>query len=347
MNDLSSTILNEWAQYLRVLKIDGCPSFPSELSSSQQSKYIASRWEIDGYEWEIRFKPIQFRDDGHCDMALQLVFLSQAQGDSVMANLSYRLVDPDENRQPSAKQFCPPKSFRRPSDSSEKLPIMTRFEAHKSGYFKNSSVTVECIVKVFKDPEEIPVLSFGLQKDLRELLRSKAGADVTFVVSGESFAAHKNVLAARSPVFMAEFYGKMKGRTHPGVSRSRKWMQPCSRPCFSSSTRTRCPNLTRRRKKMAQRLLVAADRYGLDRLKLIIARRIALSINSDTVATALALAEQHDCAQLKAKCVEFITGGSAANLHSVLATEGFKRLEASNPSVLTELLKTAFKRIKK
>ncbi|KAK3163751.1 hypothetical protein QOZ80_1AG0007870 [Eleusine coracana subsp. coracana] len=286
MNDLSSTILNEWARSLRVLKIDGCPPFPSELSTSQQSKYIASRWEVDGYEWEIRFYPIQFRDDGHCDMALELVFLSQTQRDSVMANLSYRLVDPDETRQPSAKQFSPPKSFRHPSDSSEKLPIMTRFEAYKSGYFKNSSVTVECIVKVFKDPEEIPVLSFGLQKDLCELLRSKAGADVTFVVSGESFAAHKNVLPARSPVFMAEFFGKMKENTSRCIEIKEMEATVFKALLHFIYTDT-VPELDEKKKKataMTQRLLVAADRYGLDRLKLIIARRIALSINSDTAA---------------------------------------------------------------
>lgn len=39
--------------------------------------------------------------------------------------------------------------------------------------------------------------------------------------------------------------------------------------------------------------------------------------------SSLALAEQHDCAQLKAKCLEFITEGSAENLDAVVATEDF------------------------
>ncbi|KAF8651417.1 hypothetical protein HU200_063408 [Digitaria exilis] len=49
----------------------------------------------------------------------------------------------------------------------------------------------------------------SLAEHLGQLLESKAGIDVTFAVSGESFAAHKNVLAARSPVFKAEFFGEM------------------------------------------------------------------------------------------------------------------------------------------
>ncbi|KAK3139828.1 hypothetical protein QOZ80_5AG0391060 [Eleusine coracana subsp. coracana] len=98
---------------------------------------------------------------------------------------------------------------------------------------------------------------------------------------------------------------------------------------------------------MAQHLLVAAHRYGLERLKVICERKIAHRIDCDTVASVLALAEQHGCSQLKAKCVEYIAGGSTANLRSILATEGFKHLQATSPSVLTELLMAAQQKINK
>ena len=51
----------------------------------------------------------------------------------------------------------------------------------------------------------------------------------------------------------------------------------------------------------------------------------------DTSATTLALAEQHRCWQLKARCVEFIAG----YLDAVLETEGYKHLEESCPAVLS------------
>jgi len=38
-----------------------------------------------------------------------------------------------------------------------------------------------------------------------------------FHVSGESFAAHKVILAARSPVFKAEFFGGMEERSSDSV----------------------------------------------------------------------------------------------------------------------------------
>ncbi|CAN6356177.1 unnamed protein product [Urochloa humidicola] len=92
---------------------------------------------------------------------------------------------------------------------------------------------------------------------------------------------------------------------------------------------------------LAQHLLAAADLYGLDRLKVMCERRLAYAIDSGPAATTLALAERHGCSQLKAKCIEFIAGGSHENLDAVLATEGFKDLEASTPSVVTELLRAA------
>jgi speckle-type POZ protein len=52
-----------------------------------------------------------------------------------------------------------------------------------------------------------------LHQHLGELLQNQSGVDVTFVVSGESISAHKSILAARSPIFMAEFFGNMLERS--------------------------------------------------------------------------------------------------------------------------------------
>ncbi|KAM0889945.1 hypothetical protein ACQ4PT_027352 [Festuca glaucescens] len=90
---------------------------------------------------------------------------------------------------------------------------------------------------------------------------------------------------------------------------------------------------------IAQHLLAAADRYGLDRLKLICEGKLSSGIDVDTVATTLALAEQQHCSQLKAKCIGFIIR-SPTVLDAVLPMDGYKHLEASCPSVLADLLKS-------
>lgn len=57
---------------------------------------------------------------------------------------------------------------------------------------------------------------------------------------------------------------------------------------------------------MAQHLLAAADRYGIERLRLLSETRLCEDLSINSVATTLALAEQHHCFQLKDVCLKFV-----------------------------------------
>lgn len=57
---------------------------------------------------------------------------------------------------------------------------------------------------------------------------------------------------------------------------------------------------------MIQHLLAAADRYDLERLKLLCESKLIDEISPVTVAATLALAEQYRCEQLKVACLEFV-----------------------------------------
>jgi speckle-type POZ protein len=85
-----------------------------------------------------------------------------------------------------------------------------------------------------------------------------------------------------------------------------------------------------------QHLLVAADRYNMERLKLICEGKLCEYIDVGTVATILALADQHHCEGLKKACFDFI--GSPANLKAVVTTDGFKHLSRSCPSLMIEIV---------
>lgn len=63
---------------------------------------------------------------------------------------------------------------------------------------------------------------------------------------------------------------------------------------------------------LVQHLLAAADRFNLDRLKLLCEAKLCEEVNVNTVATTLALAEQHGCPQLKSICLKF--AATPANL---------------------------------
>ena len=83
--------------------------------------------------------------------------------------------------------------------------------------------------------------------------------------------------------------------------------------------------------------MVAADRYGLDRLKAICEGKLCQRIDVRTVATTLALAEQHHSMQLKNACLGYLSSRDV--LHQVVKeTDGFKHLAASCPSIMIDIL---------
>lgn len=196
-------------------------------------------------------------------------------------------------------------------------------------------------------PTSVPAPLSDLQKHLGEMLTSKNGADITFLVSGEPVAAHRCVLAARSPVFMAELFGDMKEKDSQSIE-IKDMEAEVFRALLQFIYTDALPEQDDddvEAETMAYGLLEAADRYGMERLKLICAEKVHAGISVDTAAMALALAERHGCTKLKARCIEFILA-SQENFHAVAATQGYKLLMDSCPSALNDLLVAVFLRYK-
>ncbi|KAI9117902.1 hypothetical protein K1719_011044 [Acacia pycnantha] len=71
---------------------------------------------------------------------------------------------------------------------------------------------MHCIVGVVRTrfegtKQNVIILQHGMGEDFKGLLESEVGCDIVFKVGNESFKAHKLILAARSPVFRAHFFG--------------------------------------------------------------------------------------------------------------------------------------------
>jgi speckle-type POZ protein len=162
--------------------------------------------------------------------------------------------------------------------------------------------------------------------------------DVTFQVAREMIAAHRCVLAARSQVFMAELFGPMKEKSISYIL-----IDDMDATVFRAMLHFIYTDTMADIDKeddalvITQHLLVAADRYGIERLKLICEEKLCdYYINTSTVATTLALAEQHGCKGLKEACFDFLKMPS--NLKVAMANDGFDHLMSSCPSVVKELL---------
>ncbi|CAN6209270.1 unnamed protein product [Urochloa humidicola] len=200
-------------------------------------------------------------------------------------------------------------------------------------------------------PPAVRALRFmsGLPADLGRLLETKAGSDVSFEVGGRVFAAHKLVLAARSPVFMADFFGTAKEKStgyiricdmHPDAFHALLHYiytdtLPASSPATAANAREE--EASAAAAVLAQDLLVAADKYNLKDLKSLTENKLCRhGIGVTTVLPMLALAEHHQCLKLKKKCLEFIASGR--NTRAVVATDDVEHLARSCPSVVREVL---------
>lgn len=206
----------------------------------------------------------------------------------------------------------------------------------------NDCFTIRCVLTIIKRQTKmaIEVPQSNLHQDLANMLKDGEGTDVTFSVGDQLFHAHRYVLAARSVVFRAELFGETKEKatqhikihdTEPTVF---GWLLYFM---YTDSLPDDCNDNADRIVAM-QHLLVAADRYGLDRLRLMREEKLCSWLDVQSVAATLALAEQHQCVQLRDVCLRFIDCRDV--LGAVMETEGFKHLSASchNPSCTKEIL---------
>lgn len=220
-----------------------------------------------------------------------------------------------------------------------------------SDFVKDDCLVIHCTVGVVKNRTETPkntqihVPPSDMGHGFKELLHLGIGFDITFEVGDEKVRAHKCILAARSPVFRAQFFGPIgKPDLH------RVAVEDVEPVVFKAMVNfiyaDELPSIHELAGSVSmwtstvlvQHLLAAADRYGLDRLRIMCEAKLCDELTPETVATTLALAEQHHCTELKSACLKF--AAVRQNLGAVMETEGFNYLEETCPSLLSDLLAT-------
>ncbi|XP_017447114.1 speckle-type POZ protein-like isoform X1 [Rattus norvegicus] len=169
-----------------------------------------------------------------------------------------------------------------------------------------------------------------LAEDLGNLWENTRFTDCCFFVRGKEFKAHKSVLAARSPVFNAMFEHEMEECT-----KNRVEINDLDPEVFKEMMRFvytgKAPNLD----KMADNLLAAADKYALERLKVMCEEALCSNLSVENVADTLVLADLHSAEQLKAQAIDFI------NRCSVLRQLGCKDGKNWNNNQATDIMETS------
>lgn len=86
---------------------------------------------------------------------------------------------------------------------------------------------------------------------------------------------------------------------------------------------------------MIRHLLVAADRYAVDRLKLICQSMLCENLDVENVAATLALACQNNCDKLKDICLKYLTSSNV--MDAVVETQGYKNLKEICPDLIVDV----------
>ncbi|CAN6282368.1 unnamed protein product [Urochloa humidicola] len=343
----ASAIVADTASGYHILRIDAY----SLTKATPTGEYLKSLpFAVGGHRWRICYYPNGLNSEAKDYISFSLV-LNESVTDSVKAQFMFRFVGDVAKQALTLGGLHSYGSY----DGWGNSDFIKREELEKSNHLQDDSFAVRCDVVVTNElrtvqetlevttPTSISVPPPDLHKHLGDLLQTEKGADVVFDVAGQTLAAHRCVLAARSPVFGAELFGVMKESDTGGVVRINDMEARVFKALLYFIYTDLFPKMTEEEGEgdqdedvLCQHLLVAADRYNLERLKLLCEKKLSEYIDVDTVATILALAEQYHCHGLKKACFEFLS--SSANLKAVVASDGFKHLSRSCPSVMEELI---------
>ncbi|XP_034481597.1 speckle-type POZ protein-like [Drosophila innubila] len=168
----------------------------------------------------------------------------------------------------------------------------------------NCDITLigECTNKSGPQENLIKVPNCKLVEDLVAMLETKELTDVTIVTAdGHKIPVHKNILSARSKVFAAMFKHAMQENTENCVAIKEFNFDVVSeliRFMYSGEA----PNL----KEMSGELLAAAEKYQLDRLKMMCAKFMADNLSIDNADAVLKSADLYNLRDLQLKTIQYI-----------------------------------------
>jgi speckle-type POZ protein len=245
---------------------------------------------VGGHDWNIISIPnnpiYSVADDGGAVQPFISVYLAlMSKGAKVRASCDLGLVDHTTGLPSSVHRTPEPREFRYGDDSMffpQTEAFMDCAQLEASAYLQDDRLTIHCDIAVIQKPSVSTTNMFvgrleaspsNITEHLAKLLETGEGADVTLFVGGETFVAHKFLLAARSPVFGAELCGPMREAEtqhvtvddmQPHVFRALlNFIYTDSLPPDTDDVWGYTDN------RMIQHLLVAANRYDVDRLKLV------------------------------------------------------------------------------
>ncbi|XP_067927872.1 speckle-type POZ protein B-like isoform X2 [Watersipora subatra] len=205
-----------------------------------------------------------------------------------------------------------------------------------NGLLPDDKLTIFCEVSVVGETVNISGQSNSLpvkvppsrlSEDLSQLLDSSNCSDVTLAVGSKEFKVHKSILSARSPVFHAMFEHDMEESKQNRVAVydvEEEVMKEMLQFIYTG----KASNL----EKMVAELLSAADKYALERLKVMCEEALCGNLSIENVCEILVLADLHSAEQLKTHALDFVNSHAT----EVMDTEGWRTMTRSHSHLIAD-----------
>ncbi|XWS57902.1 hypothetical protein CRYUN_Cryun09bG0212900 [Craigia yunnanensis] len=289
-------------------------------------KHIASdSFIVGGYQWAIYFYPDGKNPEDNSTYVSVFVALA-SEGTDVRALFELTLLDQSGKGKHKVHSHFDralesgPYSLKYRGSMWGYKRFFRRAMLETSDFLKDDCLKINCTVGVVVSEIDCPRLhtiqvpESDIGSHFGMLLENEEGSDITFNVFGEKFHAHKLVLAARSPVFEAEFSDRMEEDNNEIVVID---MEPkvfkallhfiyrdslIDDEEFVGTSSSSMPSVS---DALAAKLLAAADKYDLPRLRLMCESVLCKDISVNSVANILALADRYHAMDLKSVCLKF------------------------------------------
>ncbi|CAM0909345.1 unnamed protein product [Alopecurus aequalis] len=300
---------------------------------------------VGGHDWRILCYPNGSFDKYKGYVSIFLEHASHAKTGDAIAKGQFSILD--QAGTPSSTKPLTECIFKSPTFAWGERDFVKHEDVDREKHLKDDCLTLLCDVTVTEQQsdhhtsEHAEVAAsvappFDLPGQLGDAIWNTKTVDVEIEVGGETFPAHRSVLESESPVFKTEL---SLASTAAGTTKLR--VDDMDAKVFKALLQFIYTGVYPEKSRleeamMAEKLLVAADRYKLENLKLICEDALRQHIDMNSVAATLDLAEQHHCSVLTAACIQFFS--SPDNLEAFTAAGGFKQLKAGCPSALMELV---------
>uniref|UniRef100_A0A8C5M987 Speckle type BTB/POZ protein like n=1 Tax=Leptobrachium leishanense TaxID=445787 RepID=A0A8C5M987_9ANUR len=289
----------------------------------------------DKLKWCLRVNPKGLDDESKDYLSLYLLLVSSPKSE-VRAKFKFSLLNA-KREETKAMESQRAYRFVQGKDWGFKKFIRRDFLLDEAnGLLPDDKLTLFCEVSVVQDSVNISgqsgtnnlkVPECQLAEDLGHLWETTRFTDCSLYVGGQEFKAHKAILAARSPVFSAMFEHEMEES-----NKNRVDIHDVDPEVFKEMMRFVYTGKASHLDQMADGLLAAADKYALERLKVMCEEALCSSLSVENVADVLILADLHSAEQLKAQAIDFINRQET----DIMETAGWKSMIQSHPHLVAE-----------